>query len=226
MTTIMDLLKSQLLQSQTIGGLSIEGVLLAMAMAFVAGYIIFLVYRSSNSGVTYINQLAITLVALTMITCLMILTITSNLLLSLGMVGALSIVRFRTAVKEPIDIIYMFWAIAIGIAIGAGFFLLAVLGVVSIGAALFGLSRMAIDSTLYLLVVIFELDSARSDLETAVSIHAKSSRFRSEVALDQKRELTMEIRLKKQSSGIISVIESIPGVKSASLIGVNTNQLY
>jgi uncharacterized membrane protein YhiD involved in acid resistance len=142
------------------------------------------------------------------------------------MVGALSIVRFRTAVKEPIDIIYMFWAIAIGIAVGAGFFLLAFLGIASIGAALYGLSRFAIDSTLFLLVVIFEKDSARSEIEMSLVKHVKNSRFRSEVALENRRELTMEIRLKKQSSGIISVIESIPGVTSASLIGVNTNQLY
>lgn len=226
MTTFSDLLKESILTSQTIGGLSVEGVILSMAMSFLAGWVIYQVYRSSFTGVMYINQFAISLVGLTMITNLIILTITSNLLLSLGMVGALSIVRFRTAVKEPIDMIYMFWAIATGIAIGAGFFLLVAIGLVLIGAALFFLSRFTSQNDLFILVIDYDQQEARAEIEAAVHIHANHYRLRAEVAVRDHRELTMEIRLKRKSSGVLSVVESIPGVSKASLIGIHTNQLY
>ena len=226
MTSILDILKMQMGSTTVMGGLSVEGILIAMALSAISGFVIFQVYRVAYSGVVYINHFAITLVSLTMITCLMILTITSNLLLSLGMVGALSIVRFRAAVKEPLDIIYMFWAIATGIAVGAGFFTMAALGLISIGAVMWLFTKWTVDTSLYLLIIQFKKDFDRVEIESAIRKHAQSSRFRSEIALEAHRELTMEIRLKKHSTGLLSVIESVPGVINASMIGVNSNQMH
>ena len=122
--TFQDIFKNNFLNSQAFEGITLNQVLIALLFAFLAGMFIYLIYRISDNTPAFVNSFAVSLVALTMITTLVIMTITSNVLLSLGMVGALSIVRFRTAVKEAIDIIFMFWAITMGITIGAGFILL------------------------------------------------------------------------------------------------------
>ena len=132
--TFNDIFKSSFLEN--IGGVSILDMAIALALAFGIGMFIFLVYKKTCQGVMYSSSFGTTLIALTMITTVVILAVTSNVVLSLGMVGALSIVRFRTAIKEPLDIAFLFWAIAVGIVLAAGFIPLAVVGSVIIGAIL------------------------------------------------------------------------------------------
>ena len=126
MTTFQDIFKSSFLEN--VNSVSLLDMLLALALAFGLGMFIFLVYKKTFSGVMYSSSFGVTLIALTMITTLVILAVTSNIVLSLGMVGALSIVRFRTAIKEPLDIAFLFWAIAAGIVLAAGLIPLAVAG--------------------------------------------------------------------------------------------------
>ena len=124
------------------GDLGVVRILLTLALAFLLGMFIFTIYRKTFSGVMYSKNFGVSLVMLSMVTSFIILPITSNLTLSLGMVGALSIVRFRTAVKDPIDTVYMFWSIAVGISLGAKFFLPAILASVIIGFLMLILSAI------------------------------------------------------------------------------------
>ncbi len=132
--TFNDIFKSSFLEN--VASVSILDMVLALTLAFAVGLFIFLIYKKTYSGVMYSSSFGVTLVALTMITTLVILAVTSNVVLSLGMVGALSIVRFRTAIKEPLDIAFLFWSIAAGIVLAAGLIPLAVLGSVLIGIIL------------------------------------------------------------------------------------------
>ena len=133
MTTFQDIFKSSFLER--LNSVSLLDTAIALALAFLLGLFIFLVYKKSYSGVMYAPSFGVTLIALTLITTLLILAVTSNIVLSLGMVGALSIVRFRTAVKEPMDIVFLFWSIAVGIVLAAGLIPLAVVGSLFVGGA-------------------------------------------------------------------------------------------
>ena len=124
--TFNDIFKSSFLEN--ISSVSLFDMALALALAFGLGVFIFLVYKKTYSGTMYQSSFGVTLIALAMITTLVILAVTSNVVLSLGMVGALSIVRFRTAIKEPLDIAFLFWSIAVGIVLAAGMIPLAVIG--------------------------------------------------------------------------------------------------
>ena len=132
--TFNDIFKSSFLEN--VSSISMLDMVLAMVLAFAIGLFIFLIYKKTYQGVMYSSSFGVTLVALTMITTLVILAVTSNVVLSLGMVGALSIVRFRAAIKEPLDIAFLFWSIAVGIVLAAGFIPLAVFGSVIIGLVL------------------------------------------------------------------------------------------
>ena len=132
--TFNDIFKSSFLEN--VSAVSLLDMALALALAFGLGMFIFLVYKKTYQGVMYSSSFGVTLIALTLITTLVILAVTSNVVLSLGMVGALSIVRFRTAIKEPLDIAFLFWSIAIGIVLAAGMIPLAVIGSVIIGIIL------------------------------------------------------------------------------------------
>ena len=132
--TFNDIFKSGFLDSIT--SVSIVDMVIALVLAFALGMFIFLVYKKTFSGVMYSSSFGVTLIALTMITTVVILAVTSNVVLSLGMVGALSIVRFRAAIKEPLDIAFLFWSIAVGIVLAAGMIPLALIGSVVIGIIL------------------------------------------------------------------------------------------
>ena len=160
--TFSDIFKSSFIENVT--SVSILDMVIAMVLAFCLGLFIFFVYKKTYSGVMYSAGFGTTLIALTMITTLVILAVTSNVVLSLGMVGALSIVRFRTAIKEPLDIAFLFWSIAAGIVLAAGMIPLAVFGSILIGIILLVFVNKKEKTNPYILVV-----SCRdSDSEKAV----------------------------------------------------------
>lgn len=129
-----DIFKSSFLEN--VESVSILDMIITLVLSFAIGLFIFMVYKKTYNGVMYSSSFGVALIALTMITNVLILAVTSNVVLSLGMVGALSIVRFRTAIKEPLDIAFLFWSIAVGIILAAGFLPLAVIGSVVIGIVL------------------------------------------------------------------------------------------
>lgn len=169
--TFNDIFKSSFLESVT--GFSLSEVLLAMLFAVIVGLFIFWVYKKTFTGILYSSGFALTLIGLTLVTTLVIIAVTSNVVLSLGMVGALSIVRFRTAIKEPMEIVFLFWSIAVGIVIGAGMIPLAVLGSVIIGIILLIFANRKNVENAYILVLNCENEEAENTAAELLKKHCK-----------------------------------------------------
>lgn len=217
--TFNDIFKSSFLENVT--SVSILDMLIAMILAFAIGMFIFLVYKKTYQGVMYSSSFGVTLVALTMITTLVILAVTSNVVLSLGMVGALSIVRFRTAIKEPLDIAFLFWSIAVGIVLAAGIIPLAVFGSIIIGVILI----VFVNKKTSLMPYIIVLSCAGHDAETKANdfIRSKVNRFvvKSKSVQKENIELNIEIRLKDDNTDFINELADMEGIKSAVLVSYN-----
>ncbi len=200
---------------------SIVDVLVAMLMGFAIGLFIFFVYKKTFSGVMYSASFGVSIIAMTMITTLIILAITSNIILSLGMVGALSIVRFRTAIKEPLDIAFLFWAISAGIVIGAGLIPLGIIGSVLIGIVLLVFVNKKSTDTPYIVVLNLENDKAESDCMAKIKEKTKKSLIKAKTVSQNGIELTVEVRLKDMSAAFLNELLAIKGVNNACLVSYN-----
>ena len=214
-----DIFKSSFLENVT--SVSLLDMLLALLLAFGVGMFIFLIYKKTYAGVMYSSSFGVTLVALTMITTLVILAVTSNVVLSLGMVGALSIVRFRTAIKEPLDIAFLFWSIAVGIVLAAGMIPLAIIGSVIIGVILLLFVNRKAASNPY--IVVLTCADAASEKRAAEFLagHVKKSVVKSKTVRKGAIELNMEIRLAGDNTDFINALTDLPGVQSAVLVSYN-----
>ena len=217
--TFNDIFKSSFLENVT--SVSILDMILAMILAFALGMFIFLVYKKTFSGVMYSSSFGVTLVALTMITTLVILAVTSNVVLSLGMVGALSIVRFRTAIKEPLDIAYLFWSIAAGIVLAAGLIPLAVIGSVLIGIFLLLFVNRKSHVNPYIVVI----DCANRDSEQKAMAYLEQQVnhlvVKSKTVRKGSIELNTEIRMKDENTDFINTLADMEGVNNAVLVSYN-----
>lgn len=214
-----DVFKSSFLAN--VNSFSTVDVLLALGLSFVLGLFIFIIYKKTYQGVMYSDSFGVSLIAMSMITSLVIIAVTSNVVLSLGMVGALSIVRFRTAIKEPMDIAFLFWAIAVGIVLGAGLLSLAVIGSVIIGIIIVVFSTRKIGDTPYILVVNCENDEAEKTADALIKEGAKKSVLKSKSVNKLGVELTYEIRIRKDDTSFINSISSGEGVTNAVLVTYN-----
>ena len=217
--TFSDVFKSSFLSN--INSFSTLDVLLALGLAFVIGLFIFLIYKKTYQGVMYSDSFGISLIAMSMITSLVIIAVTSNVVLSLGMVGALSIVRFRTAIKEPMDIAFLFWAIAVGIVLGAGLLPLAIIGSVIIGIIIVVFSTRKIGDTPYILVVSCENEETESVAYELIKEDAKKSLLKSKSVNKLGIELTYEVRIKDDNTGFVNKISAVNGVTNAVLVSYN-----
>lgn len=214
-----DLFKSSFLENIT--SFSALDMAIAMGLGFVIGLFIFFVYKKTYSGVMYSAGFGISLMGMTLITTLVILAVTSNIVLSLGMVGALSIVRFRTAIKEPLDIVFMFWSIAVGIVLGAGLLPLAILGSVFIGVILvLFVNKKSVDSP-YILVISSDGEKQEDEIMRQIAQSVKKHSVKAKTVSDSGMEFTLEVRLKENSTKFVGEIKAIPGVKSAALVSYN-----
>ena len=218
-TTFSDIFKSNFLENIT--SVSILDMLIAIVLAFGIGMFIFLVYKKTYTGVMYSSSFGTTLVALTMITTVVILAVTSNVVLSLGMVGALSIVRFRTAIKEPLDIAFLFWSIAVGIVLAAGMIPLAIIGSVVIGVILLVFVNRKSYSNPYIVVIRCNGHEAESKAKTFLDGKAERCIVKSKSAQKGSVELNMEIRLKDDNTDFVNALADIDGVQSAVLVSYN-----
>lgn len=221
--TFSDIFKSSFLENVT--SVSPIDMVLALALAFGLGLFIFFIYKKTFSGVMYSGNFGVTLIALTMITPLVILAVTSNVVLSLGMVGALSIVRFRTAIKEPLDIAFLFWAIAAGIVLAAGLIPLAVFGSVVIGITLLLFANRRSSETPYIIVVTCRNADAEKQAEAMLAASAKKLSLKSKSVRAGQIELNYELRLKGDETGFVSGLSELPGVESAVLVSYNGDYL-
>ena len=218
-----DIFKSSFLENIT--SVSVVDMLLTLALAFGIGLFIFLVYKKTYSGVMYSSSFGGTLMALTMITSMTILAVTSNVVLSLGMVGALSIVRFRTAIKEPMDIAFLFWSIAAGIVLAAGMIPLAVIGSVIIGVVmLVFINRKAVHDP-YIAVISCASSVAEKSATTYLKQNVEKAVIKSKTAQNGSIEMTWEIRLLKHDTDFITELSEMDGVNSAVLVSYNGDYL-
>lgn len=214
-----DLFKSSFLENIT--SFSALDMVIAMGLAFVVGLFIFYVYKKTYTGVMYSSGFGISLIAMTLITTLIILAVTSNIILSLGMVGALSIVRFRTAIKEPLDIAFLFWSIAAGIVLGAGLLPLAILGSLFIGIVLVVfVNKKSVDSP-YILVISSSSEQQEDEILKMITQSVKKHSVKSKTISNSGMEFTLEVRLKESSTKFVGAIKDIQGVRSVALVSYN-----
>lgn len=217
--TFNDIFKSSFLESVT--GFSLSEVLLAMLFAVIVGLLIFWVYKKTFTGILYSSGFALTLIGLTLVTTLVIIAVTSNVVLSLGMVGALSIVRFRTAIKEPMEIVFLFWSIAVGIVIGAGMIPLAVLGSVIIGIILLIFANRKNVENAYIFVLNCENEEAENTAAELLKNTVKKYRIKSKTVNVDGIELTTELKIKDDKMAFVNQMNKITGVKNATLVSYN-----
>ena len=217
--TVSEIFKSSFLSNVT--AVSMFDMVLALVLAFGLGVFIYLIYKKTYAGVMYSSSFGVTLVALTMITTLVILAVTSNVVLSLGMVGALSIVRFRTAIKEPLDIAFLFWSIAGGIVLAAGMIPLAIFGSVLIGLIILFFANRKENTNPYIVV----LDCINHDSEQRAMAFLKEKTgkctVKSKTARKGSVELNLEIRLKDDNTDFVNELSELEGVGSAVLVSYN-----
>ncbi len=190
-----------------------------LLFSFVLGLFIFFIYRISYQGVMYSKTFNVTLIAISMITSSIIMAISSNIILSLGMVGALSIIRFRTAIKDPIDVAYLFWAVSMGITSGAGLWMLASMSAITIGIILFVLSNISDVNTPYLCVISYQTENTNDLVFKLIEKEANKYRLKSKVFDGENYELTVEIRSKKKTASLVNKIGEINHVNSVALLG-------
>ena len=217
--TFNDIFKSSFLENVT--SVSLLDMTMALLLAFALGLFIYFVYKKTFAGVMYSSSFGVTLIALTMITTLVILAVTSNVVLSLGMVGALSIVRFRTAIKEPLDIAFLFWSIAVGIVLAAGLIPLAVFGSAVIGVVLLVFVNKKSHTNPY--IVVLQCEDHESEVRAKDYLDQKTKRcvVKSKSAQKSLIELNLEIRLRDDNTDFINELADLPQVKSAVLVSYN-----
>ena len=213
MNTFSDIFKKGFLEET--GNLTTSGFAMSMLAAFLCGMIVYMVYRSFYKGVIYNNNFNILLVLTSVVTCFMVIVISSNVVLSLGMVGALSIVRYRTAVKDPLDVGFLFWTVAVGVTCGAGLYLISILGTVFIALVYIMLVKIRNRKHQYLLIVKYDneaTEAVRRQLEPVKRV------LKNKTSTPGQTELTYEVRISADNTAFVTELSRLEGVSSATLV--------
>lgn len=214
-----DIFKSAFLER--VSSVSLLDMGLTLILSFALGIFIFCIYKKSYAGLMYSSAFGVTLIALSMITAMLILAVTSNVVLSLGMVGALSIVRFRTAIKEPSDIAFLFWSIAAGIVLAAGLIPLAVFGSLLVGSVLLVFSRHQSFEQPYILVLHCEDSASEQEAHRFLQQRAKKLSLKSKSVSPGCIELNYEIRLKDPDTDFINRLSAMDKIRHTVLVSYN-----
>lgn len=221
-----DIFKKSFLESYNLTELTTKNILLAMLMACLIGLFIFLIYRIVTRKAFYSKSFSISLVTLAMITAAIILTIQSSVVVSLGMVGALSIVRFRTAIKDPMDLVFLFWSISIGIICGVGLFGLAILVSVSVSLVIAVLEMVPIvRQPMILIINTLEKTGEKEILEVVVN-YTKNYDIKSRNITSQGLDMIIELRIKKNCAELVQEMQALAGVESVSLLSHEGESTY
>ncbi len=221
--TFQDIFKSDFLEN--VSSVSIPDMLITLVLSFALGLFIFLIYKRTFAGVMYSSSFGVTLLALTMITTVVMLAVTSNVVLSLGMVGALSIVRFRTAIKEPMDIAFLFWAIAVGIILAAGMLPLAIVGSLVIGLILVLFANRKPHVRPYIAVLQCADQEAEKQATGYLQTQVQRCTVKSKTVQPGQVEVNLEVRLKDGNTDFVNALGDLPGVRSAVLVSYNGDYL-
>ncbi len=194
---------------------------LALVLAFLIGLFIFWIYKRTYSGVMYSASFGISLIAMTMITTLVIMAVASNVILSLGMVGALSIVRFRTPVKDPVDIVFLFWCIAAGVVLAAGLLPMAVLGSLLIGVMMLVFASRKTRESPFILMVICADQATEARVVDVIQAHVKKMLIKSKSVTPGAIEINYEVRLRDDNADFVNTLSEMEGVGNAVLVSYN-----
>ncbi len=221
--TFQDVFQSSFLESVTT--FSITDTVIGMLSSLIIGLFIFVIYKKTFTGVMYSTGFALTLIGLSLVTTLVIMAVTSNVVLSLGMVGALSIVRFRAAIKEPMEIVYLFWAIAVGIVIGAGMLVLAVTGSALIGVILLLFANRNFYDNAYILIVNCKTQEAEGRALALLDESVKRFVIKAKTVSETGVELTAELRMKHASTAFVNRIQDVSDIEHATLVSYNGEYL-
>ena len=213
MTTFSDIFKKSFLEEA--GNLRVDGFVLSMLAAFLCGMIVYAVYRNFYKGVVYNQNFNILLVLTSLVTCFVVIVISSNVVLSLGMVGALSIVRYRAAIKDPLDVGFLFWTVAVGISCGAGLYLISLLATVFIALIYILLVKVRNRKHQYLLIVKYQNDASQAVQNRLASLKKV---LKNRTSVKDSTELTYEIRLPEEDAGFVTGLSQMDGVLSAVLV--------
>lgn len=222
MTTFTDIIKNSFLEETA--DFSIAAASVSLLSALFIGLFIFFIYKKTYAGVMYSKPFNTSLVLLSVLTTFVILAVTSNVVLSLGMVGALSIVRFRTAIKEPLDLVFLFWSISVGIILGAGLYSLAFLGSAFITVILLVLTGKVDSSAPYILML--QLENENAELQATEIIKNRFGKIvvKSKSITDGQPELIYEVKVKNNETSFMNELSAIEGVQNATLVSYNGNQ--
>lgn len=219
--TFSDIFKSSFIEN-AVSNFSLIDVVITLLISFLLGLFVYVVYKKTFNGVMYSKNFNVSLVGMAMITTLIIMGITSNIVLSLGMVGALSIVRFRSAIKDPMDIVFIFWSIAAGIVTGAGQYLLAIIGSMLVGIIMIVFTSKTVGEIPYIVVVNCSDAASEKMLMEKLSEQVKKMKIKSKaVRGGQGVELTVEVRLKTDNTDFINDLAMIHGVNDVVLVSYN-----
>lgn len=216
LTTFSDVFKKSFVENFN-QDLGMGRFLLTMAVSILIGLLIIVVYRISYRGVLFSRTFAVSLLAMDVITTLILMTITSNIVLSLGMVGALSIIRFRTAIKDPLDIVFLYYSICAGIMCGANLLGLAAVGAVVVGVILIVASRLPSAADSYILMINVNPDD-EEPVVRYIEKSTKKSRLKSKALVENTVELSMEVTLISGSTKFLNKLNAYPGVSSVTLV--------
>ena len=217
--SVQDVIKKSILESGAFDSLSLTNIFLGLLTAMIIGVVIYFTYQKFYTGVIYSRSFAVTLVGMTLLTAVITLAISTNVVISLGMVGALSIVRFRTAVKDPLDLLYLFWAITSGIASGANMYLLVVIAAVVMVLIIIIFNKHQLKGRIYIAVIHYLTDEAGDNIIRAfgkMKYFIKSKTVRKEVT-----EMAVEVYCKNNDTFFIEKIRDIEGVQDVTLIQYN-----
>ena len=206
---------------QDSSSVSIIDMVIGIILAFGIGVLIFFIYKKTYAGVMYSESFGVSLIAMTMITTVVIMAVTSNVVLSLGMVGALSIVRFRTAIKEPVDIAFLFWSIAVGIVLAAGMIPLAVFGSIMIGIVLLIFCNKKTHAHPYIMVVRCMNKKAEDSVKKFLDNQVEKCVLKSKTVTKGMIEVNYEIRLKKDNTDFVNQVANMNQVESAVMVSYN-----
>lgn len=217
--SFQDIFKSSFLENVT--EFSLLDTCIGLAAALLVGLFIFMIYKKTLTGVLYSDGFALTLVGLSLVTTLVIMAVTSNVVLSLGMVGVLSIVRFRTAIKEPVEIVFLFWSLAVGIVIGAGMIPLAIIGSALIGVILLLFANRKIRKQPYILVVSCKDEAAEQRITEILAKAVEYYTVKSKTVNAAGIEFTAELRTKDAETAFVNRITELEGVGNATLVSYN-----
>ena len=217
--SIQDFIKKSILESGAFDGASLTNIALGIVTALIMGAVIYTVYSKFYVGVIYSRSFAITLVGMTVLTAMVTLAISTNIVISLGMVGALSIVRFRTAVKDPLDLLYLFWSITTGITAGASMYLLAVVTAVIMILLVIIFYNKQQKGRIYIAVIHYVGDEAGDNV---IRAFGKMKYFiKSKTVRKDKTEMAVEVYCKDNDMFFLDRIRDTEGVEDATLIQYN-----